>query len=184
MRLRTFVLALALGGPGCHHDPQPMHPKPGELPPLPPASGTPVGYLIDNSTELKLRDDQLKQLKDIDSSLAARDADLDTQLRQLERPEEEEQLSPQQQKAGMKRKRHNHAPGASTVTNADASKLHDLRNANDRESLKQAWVLLDAAQQASARRLLEDRGVEVPGQGKKSDQASPDDGKPVPGLEP
>src|ERR1041385_167995 len=102
-----FLLALALIALGCHHDPQPEHPKPGELPPLPPASGTPIGYLIDSAGDIKLRDDQLDKLKSIDASLAARDAEIDTQLRQLERPEEEEQLSPQQMKAGQKRQRRN-----------------------------------------------------------------------------
>ena len=49
--MRTLVLLLALAG--CHHDPAPLHAKPGDLPPLPPASGTPVGYLIDSATGLK-----------------------------------------------------------------------------------------------------------------------------------
>ena len=60
-----FALVLGLGVgfavTGCHHDPVPAHPQPGELPPLPPASGTPIGYLIDSATDLKLRDDQLKR---------------------------------------------------------------------------------------------------------------------------
>ena len=60
MRL-TLVLLLALAG--CH--PQPKKPAPGEVPPLPPASGTAVGYLVDASTELKLRDDQLDKAKKI-----------------------------------------------------------------------------------------------------------------------
>src|SRR4051812_5462478 len=113
-----FALALLFAFAGCHSDPSPSHPKPGDLPPLPPASGTPVGYLIDSATDLKLRDDQLKQLQDIDRSLAARDADIDTQLRQIERPEEDEPApTPQEMKAGKKRGRHNNAPGAAMVTN-------------------------------------------------------------------
>src|SRR5512146_3441925 len=143
-----FVLALLLLASGaCHHDPEPSHPNPGDLPPLPPASGTPVGYLIDSAGDLKLRDDQLKQLKDIDQSLAARDADIDVQLRQIEKPEEEEQITPQEQKAGKKRSRYNNAPGASTQGNADSQKLHDLRNTNDRDALKKAWAILDPDQQ-------------------------------------
>src|SRR6266480_1366221 len=109
MRL-AIVLALIAG---CHHDSAPIHPKPGELPPLPPASGTPIGYLIDSATDLKLRDDQLKQLQDLDGSLAARDAEIDTELRQIERPTEEEPSpTPQQRKAGMKQARRNMAPGS------------------------------------------------------------------------
>src|SRR5512140_3633428 len=118
-----FLVAVFLAVAACHSDPQPAHPKPGDLPPLPPASGTPVGYLIDSATDLKLRDDQLKQLKDIDQSLAARDADIDVQLRQIEKPEEEEQITPQEQKAGKKRSRYNNAPGASMQGNADSQKL-------------------------------------------------------------
>ncbi len=177
----VFVLAIAAG---CHHDPQPMHPAPGDLPPLPPASGTPVGYLIDSSSELKLTDDQLTKLKDIDASLSAKNADLDVQLRQIEKPEEDEALSPQEQKAGVKRQRHNHAPGADIQTNANAARLHQLHNANDKDALKRAWAVLDADQQVTAKKILEDRDIEVPGTPKKTTAADDSAGKPVPGLEP
>lgn len=179
----VLVVLLALVA-GCPHDQQPTHPQPGDLPPLPPASGTPVGYLIDSSGELKLRDDQLTKLKDIDASLAAKNADIDVQLRQIEKPEQEEDLTPQQQKAGEKRQRHNHAPGAAVVTNADAAKLHEIHNQNDKDALKQAWALLDPDQQTSARKILEDRGVEVPGAAKKGQTRDDDAGKPLPGMEP
>lgn len=179
----VFVLLFALAA-GCHSDPQPQHPQPGDLPPLPPASGTPVGYLIDSSSELKLRDDQLTKLKDIDTSLAAKNADIDVQLRQIEKPEQEEELTPQQQKAGEKKQRHNHAPGAAVVTNADAGKLHEIHNQNDRDALKQAWAILDPDQQASAKKILEDRGVETPGSAKKGPVREDDAGKPLPGMEP
>jgi len=177
----TFALLLAAA---CHHEPDTMHPKPGDLPPLPPASGTPIGYLIDAAGDLGLRPDQLDHLKQIDASLAARDAEIDTQLRQLERPEEDEQPSPQQRKAGMKAPRHNNAPGAQVVSKGDAGKLHKMRDANDRDALKQAWALLDDGQQTGAKKILQDRGVGVPGESKKNDQPDPDDGRPVPGLEP
>ena len=135
-----FVLVLALALAACHSDPQPAHPEPGEVPPLPPASGTPVGYLIDSSSELNLRDDQLQKLKDIDSSLAAQNADIDVQLRQIEKPEPEEQITPQEQKQGRKRERRNMAPGQSIVTNSDAGKLHQMHADNDKAALKQAWA--------------------------------------------
>lgn len=176
----AFVLMLAMAA--CHHDPQPVHSQ--DQPPLPPASGTPVGYLIDSAGDLKLRDDQLTQLKNIDASLAARNADLDTQLRQIEKPEEEEQITPQEQKAGKKRQRFNNAPGQNTVTNADAAKLHEMHKQNDRAALKEAWAILDPAQQTTAKKLLEDRGVEIPGEGKKPTGPDPNDGKPLPGMEP
>jgi hypothetical protein len=181
MRFAFLVLTLVFAG--CHNDPQPMHPKPGELPPLPPASGTPVGYLIDAATDLKLRDDQLKQLHQIDDSLAAQDADLDIQIRQIEKPTEEEQPSPQEMKAGKRAARHNNAPGASVQGSANSAKLHDLRKLNDREAVKKAWGVLDAEQQVSAKKILEDRGIEVPGAPKKASSASSEDGTPVPGLD-
>ncbi|MEO6771899.1 MAG: hypothetical protein ABI467_02625 [Kofleriaceae bacterium] len=178
----VFVLALALAA--CHSDPQPAHPAAGELPPLPPASGTPVGYLIDSSGDLNLRDDQLQKLKDIDSSLAAQNADIDVQLRQIEKPEPEEELTPQQQKQGMKRDRQNHAPGASVITNSDAAKLHQMHAANDKAAIKQAWALLDATQQPIARKILEDRGVEVPNAPKQHATHDDSAGQPLPGMEP
>jgi hypothetical protein len=71
------VLAVLLG---CSHDTKPVV-QPDEHPPLPPSSGTPIGYLVDDATELKLRDDQLTQLKTIDTELSARLDVLDTELR-------------------------------------------------------------------------------------------------------
>jgi len=182
MRLAALAIALALVG--CHHDPQPMHPAPGDLPPLPPASGTPIGYLIDSAKDLQLRDDQVKQLQDIDRSLAARDAEIDTQLRQIERPEEEQDPSPKEMKNGAKRPRHAYAPGAAVQTNADAQKLHNMRAANDRDAVKKALALLDPPQQDKAKTILTDHDVEVPGSSKKNDQPASADGQPVPGLEP
>src|SRR5688500_8047618 len=106
----TLLLLLVIAG--CRHDtdPPPMQPKEGELPPLPPSSGTPVGYLIDNASTLKLRDDQLEKLKVIDQSLSARDDAIDTQLRLIEKPAE----TPQGE--GGPPVRHNNAPGAQVHT--------------------------------------------------------------------
>jgi hypothetical protein len=180
MRLAALLLALAC----CHSDPQPVHPKPGELPPLPPSSGTPIGYLLDARTDLALTPDQLSKLEQIDTSLAARDAEIDTQLRQIEKPEEEEDPSPQQQKAGMKRKRHAYAPSQQQLnSNGDAAKLHSIRDQNDTEAVKKALALLDGNQQQKARTILADHDVQIPGGPKKSGP-DPNDGQPVPGMEP
>ncbi len=181
MRLAALLLALAC----CHSDPTPAHPKPGDLPPLPPASGTPIGYLLDAKGDLALTPDQVDKLQQIDTSLAARDAEIDTQLRQIEHPEEEEDPTPQQQKAGMKRKRHAYAPGQQQLsTNGDAAKLHAMRDQNDREAVKKALALLDNGQQDKAKVILADHDVEVPGGPKKSGAPDPNDGQPVPGMEP
>jgi hypothetical protein len=175
-----FVLLLAVASCG----PKVTKPAPDEVPPLPPASGTAVGYLVDASGELKLRDDQLTKLKQIDASLAAENGQIDAQLRQIEKPVPGEELSPQQQKAGERTARYNNAPGASTVQTNDSVKLRKMRDANDRDALKKAFALLDPDQLTKAKKILADRGVDVPGETKKEEVRNEDDGKPMPGLEP
>lgn len=181
MRLAALFLALA----ACHSEPQPMHPNPGDLPPLPPASGTPIGYLLDAKADLALTPDQIDKLTKIDNSLAARDASIDTQLRQIERPEEDQELTPQQQKQGMKRERHAYSPKDQQLsTNKDAEKLHALRKQNDRDAVKEALALLDQTQVEKAKTILADHDVEIPGGPKKPQGPDPSDGQPVPGMEP
>jgi hypothetical protein len=155
--LRATLCALVLLV-GCRKDvdPPPMHPKDGELPPLPPSSGTPVGYLIDNAGPLKLRDDQLSQLKAIDNSLAAKNDEINTQLRIIEKP-----AADPEGPSGVA-SRHNNAPGAQVTTTPDAAKLHAARSDNDFAALQKAFAVLDGEQAPTARRLLEDRGVLLP----------------------
>lgn len=179
MRL-WLVLLLALFA--CH--PQPTKPAPDEIPPLPPASGTAVGYLVDAAAQLQLRDDQLTKLKDIDASLAAENGQIDAQLRQIEKPVPEEELSPQQQKAGVKPQRYNNAPGASTIVTNDSMKLRKMRDQNDADALKKAFAVLDPPQLDKAKQILADRGVDIPGQAKQEETRSADDGQPLPGMEP
>jgi hypothetical protein len=161
---------------GCHKDtdPPPMHPNEGELPPLPPSSGTPVGYLLDNAGQLGLREDQLKQLKEIDQSLAARDDEIDTQLRLIEKPEEDPQPG-----KGEPPPRHNNAPGAQIKTTPDAAKLHNARKENDTEALQKAFAILDPAQRTTARKMLEERGIATPGGEKKAPKQTSEDGVPL-----
>jgi len=171
--MRTWLIAFALATAACHHDPQPMHPKEGELPPLPPASGTAVGYLVDNASQLKLREDQLNKLKEIDNSLAARNDQLETQLRLIEKPDEE------QPEKGKPMPRHNNAPGAQVKTTPEAAKLRDAKAANDRDALVKAFAVLDSDQQEIAKRLLDERGVALPGAKPKQNEPSPEDGVPL-----
>ncbi len=151
-----------------------MHPSPGELPPLPPSTGTPVGYLVDNAAQLQLTDDQIKRLKDIDKSLSAKDDQIDTQLRLIEKPDE----GPPGDKSSPPH-RHNNAPGAEIHTTPDAAKLHNARNSNDFDALQQAFAVLDPGQQKTARALLEDRGVTAPGSTKLRPTHTSDDGTPL-----
>jgi hypothetical protein len=174
--MRTFLLALALAAAGCHHDPQPAQPKPGDLPPLPPSSGTAIGYLIDSASRLKLTDDQIGKLQQLDRSLAAQNDEIDTQLRQIERPEEDEQPE-----KGAPPPRHNNAPGAQVKTNKDATRLHQAHAMNDKDALGRAFKLLDASQQAEAKKILEDRGISAPGE---KDKAPPDHSAAGAPLEP
>jgi len=159
--LRTFLLAAGIALVGCHHDPKPMTPKEGELPPLPPASGTAIGYLVDNATALKLRPDQLDKLKEIDTSLAARNDSIETQLRSMVKPDE----APAEK--GKPPPRHNNAPGAQVKVTGEAGKLQEARAANDRDALQRAFAVLDPDQQDAARKLLDERGITAPGAEKK-----------------
>lgn len=171
--LRLLLLAGGLALAGCHNEPKPMSPAAGELPPLPPASGTPIGYLIDNAAVLKLDDAQLGKLKEIDVSLAARNDSIDTQLRALIRPDE------QPAEKGQPPPRHNNAPGAQVKVTGDAGKLQEARSANDKEALQRAFAVLEPDQQATARRLLDDRGIASPGSTPKPPVRSADDGDPL-----
>jgi hypothetical protein len=159
--LRTFLLAAGIALVGCHHDPKPMTPKEGELPPLPPASGTAVGYLVDSALTLKLRPEQLDKLKEIDTSLAARNDSIDTQLRSMVKPDE----APTEK--GKPPPRHNNAPGAQVKVTGEAGKLQEAKAANDRDALKRAFAVLDPDQQETARKLLDERGISAPGAEKK-----------------
>jgi len=153
------VLGILLILTACRHDsdPPPMTPRDGEQPPLPSSSGTPVGFLLDNAGQLNLHDDQLAKLKQIDAVLAPKDDDIETQVRLIEKPQDDPPPGP-----GSPPTRHNNAPGAQVKTTPDAAKLRATRRAQDLEALQQVFALLDPAQQATARRLLEDRGLSAP----------------------
>ena len=152
-------------------DPDPEHPQ--EAPPLPPASGTPVGYLVDNASQLNLREDQLARLQDIDRGLSARDDEIETQIRLIEKPAEDPEVP-----KGAPPPRHNNAPGAQVRTTPDAEKLREARRANDDDALRKAFAILDPAQQAAARKLLEDRGITPPG-ADAGPRREPADGAPA-----
>ncbi len=181
MRL-VFVLAMLVLGlaPAC--GPKQEVIEPSGPPPLPPASGTPLGYLIDAKADLALRDDQLTELQHLDTTLAADNGSIDAQLRQIEKPMPGQELSPQQMKAGEKPQRYNNAPGASTITTSDSEKLRKVHDDNEQAALKKAFAILDADQLVKAKRILQDRGVKVPGE-KPPQQSSSDDGTPLPGME-
>lgn len=74
MPVRPLVAVLALTFAACaSHAP----PPPAEPMPLPPASGSPIGYLVDDAVHLGLTDAQLAKLREIDATLAAHLEELD-----------------------------------------------------------------------------------------------------------
>ena len=179
---RLFLILVLLVG--CHHDPAPAAPAdPSDKPPLPPASGTPIGFLIDDAGELKLRDDQVAKLREIDTSLAAQLEVIDSQTRAANKPAEEAATpAPSGGRRGGGRrggmggggmggpsggggghhKRGGNGSGSGSPTNpAMVSKLVDERTADVKDALERAFALLDPAQQVGAKKVLTDHDVDV-----------------------
>lgn len=154
--LRLLFLVTMLAVAACHREPRPV--TAAEAPPLPPSSGTPIGYLLDNASTLELRSEQIDKLRRIDNGLAARNDSIDTQLREIERPEQ----APPPPKGEMPA-RESFVPGQQPMTStADTSKLHEARAQNSREALADAFAVLDPAQQTKAKELLDARGIKSP----------------------
>ena len=188
------VLAIAIAAAlGCGHDAKPVV-QPDDHPPLPPASGTPIGYLIDDAAELKLTDDQLTQLKTIDSELATK-LDLVDSQHGGARPADPSQ--PQQGRRrgggrrggmggggmggggmggggmggggmggrGMRGNRGGSGAGSGSgrpaPTPGASSRATEDRATDVREALARAFQLLDPTQREIARRVLDDRGVDL-----------------------
>jgi hypothetical protein len=174
----------AAPGIGCGHDSKPVV-QPDEHPPLPPASGTPIGYLVD-AGELKLRDDQLTRLKAIDDSLAAKLEVLDSQLHTPAAGASQNQNgrgrgrgfrgggrggmggrsgrwaggggsgSGSGSAGGGRSRRGSAAPSASSTGQVTEQRATDVRAAID-----EALAVLDPVQRVIARRVLADHGVDV-----------------------
>ena len=186
-----FALALALAA-GCGHDAKPAV-QPDDHPPLPP--GTPIGYLIDDATELQLRDDQVAKLKEID----------DRPRRPPRRPGREATppragflgsghrrpaswwWAPRRRDAARrcrwrKRQRGDQAPASSAGTATAASGKTEERADDVRAALAQAFTVLDPVQQPIAKRVLSDHGVDVdagrpePGHSEPDEPDEPDTG--------
>lgn len=182
-RLFAILLFAGLAGTACHHDPAPATPAdPSDKPPLPPASGTPVGFIIDDAGDLKLRDDQVAKLREIDTSLAAQLEVIDSQTRAANKPAEEA-AAPAPSGGGRHGGRHggmggggmggspsgggHHKRGGAgggsgaPSNSAMVSKLVDERTADVKDALERAFALLDPAQQAGAKKVLTDHDVDV-----------------------
>jgi hypothetical protein len=194
------VIVVVLGAPvsfglslGCSHEARPpVQPvvQPDERPPLPPASGTPIGHLVDDASELKLSDDQLSKLQAINDDLAGRLAADDSELRPDPVPESPREAKPRglgfraggvgADGAGG---RTGAFPGGSSGGNAGASSggnagngasseqiiipaatvghVYQQRAHHVRDAIRSALGLLDSGQQVIARRVLTEHGVDL-----------------------
>jgi hypothetical protein len=158
--LLAFLLAIA----SCHHE-TPAKPQPGETPPLPPASGTPIGYLLDARTSLALRDDQVAKLQELDTTLSGRLETIDAQLRVHAQPRPT--AGPVPTRGGSHRRRRiatGSGAGSGTPRPAPTgggSRLAQERAATVREGVQQALAVLDPDQQVAARKLLAEHDFDV-----------------------
>ncbi len=174
----AVVVALGFGfalgfGAGCGHDAKPVV-QPDDHPPLP--EGTPIGYLIDDATELQLRDEQVTKLKEIDADLAARLDVLDAK-QHGGHPAAAASSAPAAggrhrsggRRGGMRRGGAGGGSGSAAGrptagfadTAADANRKTEERADDVREAIERAFAVLDPAQQPIAKRVLSDHGVEV-----------------------
>jgi hypothetical protein len=182
--MRLVLLAALLGGLGlglglglgCSHEAKPVV-APDDHAPVPPAS--PIGYLVDDATELTLRDDQLAKLRQIDDELGAKLATYESELRN---GEPVPQGDPQPSRGGMDvRGAAIHADpngtadavplnGAQMAPPVEQTKTYVVlgetvtrirrdRARDTRAAIQRAFAVLSAAQQTIARRVLAEHGV-------------------------
>ena len=174
-----WLLTVALAIAACGGSSAPAPQAPVDRPPLPPASGTPIGYLIDGAGELHLRDDQLAQLRQIDASLAGELDVIDTRLRGATAKPEDSAGPPPQSMGGGRSGRHGGGRGGmgghgrhrsggggadSAAPHADpaaADRLTEERRSDVKDALARAFAILDATQQPAAKKILEDHDVDV-----------------------
>jgi hypothetical protein len=200
MKLILSAVLVAIGvlggsGLGCSHEAKPVV-QPDDHPPLPPASGTPIGLLIDDASELTLRDDQLTKLRAIDDDLATRLAALDGASRTPD-PVPVSSRADKPRGLGFRAGGANGGfggatsafPGApgngappdgtqragyisgETLTEINQKRAHELRDA-----IRRALAVLDAEQQAIAMRVFTEHAVDP-----DTGQTGPEPGAANPG---
>src|SRR5882672_673964 len=171
--MRLVLLAALLGGLGlgCSHEAKPVV-APYDHAPVPPAS--PIGYLVDDATELTLRDDQLAKLRQIDDELGAKLATYESELRN---GEPVPQGDPQKSRGGMDVRGGGGPeprgqvgdvplPGAPVETTKTyvvlgetVTRIRRDRARDTRAAIQRVFAVLSAAQQTIARRVLTQHGV-------------------------
>ncbi|HEX3479592.1 MAG TPA: hypothetical protein VHT91_31430 [Kofleriaceae bacterium] len=200
----VVLVGFELGG-GCSHDPKPTVVEPAGPPPLPPASGTPIGYLVDDAGELKLSDEQLTKLKAIDEELAGKLATLDAQLHTPSSAAGSGQSRGRRRggggggagggmrggggrRGGMRGGGAGSGSGAGSAAPRSAAsadtinRVTEERAADVRDSIDRALALMDVVQRVIAKRVLTDHGVDLdagrPGAGSNAGSGEPDDTEP------
>lgn len=178
--MKLVLLAALLGGLGvglgCSHEAKPVV-APDEHPPLPPAS--PLGYLVDDAGELKLSDDQLAKLRELDDALGAKLATYESELRNGEPVPQGDPTPPRGQLNGGAIAQGSRAQGSVgdvpfagvqtgppvaesktyVVRGETITRIHRDRARDTRAAIQRAFALLSAAQQTIARRVLTEHGV-------------------------
>jgi hypothetical protein len=196
------ALAGAGVGAACSRDTapavQPVGPE--EPPPLPPASGSPIGFLLDD-TSLSLRDDQRTKLHEIDSDLGAKLVYLDSVMRNTGSATAPGDDSSRGGIAfGASQGRGSDVQGVGGQDNGGPSggarsaqiaadnaairkRVPEVRAHDVRDAIARALAVLDPPQRDLARKILVERGVD-PETGKYQAQgepgAVPRDSGPVP----
>lgn len=168
---------------GCAHPSRPpAEPvvEPDERPPLPPAAGTPIGYLVDASAELELSDAQLGQLQSLNDELAGQLATDDAGMR----PEPVMPPPGDRNKGrglgfragggtdgGGLRAGGFPGPAADTAHGSEGetrsyiipadvvTRVYRARARHIREAIAKAFALFEPAQRTTAQRVLVDHGV-------------------------
>lgn len=173
--------AWGVSGLGCSREAKPAA-QPSAQAPLPPSAGTPIGHLVDNAAELKLSEDQLRKLRTINDDLAVQLAGDDSELHP------ERVATPAQEQTGRglgfratgrtsegagggvggfpsKSSGGNAADGTPSreiiIPASTTNYVYQQRAHHVRDAIRRALELLDAEQQAIARRLLTDHGVNL-----------------------
>jgi hypothetical protein len=161
-------------------------------PRLPAMARSSVGILLNHATELGLSREIVQRCEALDDSVAKSNAELERQLAELAEPKTPHQPGDGARRGGgqrggrgmggggmgggMGRPPRSGGPGASGSPNQPRAESGEARNhrqeqindlraritANDSAALAEAFELLDSAQQAHARTILDAEGVEEP----------------------
>lgn len=161
--MKALLLGIALAA-GCHHEEPPPKLEPGEKQPLPPSSGTPIGFLIDDASDLSLTPDQLAQLQGIDLGLQARLESLD---KSAPRPQPAQGQTPPMGRHGGRgggRHRQQQQPPPQQAGSGSAgpqiAQQSDAKRAEVKDAIGKALAILDVPQRVLARKVLAEHDVD------------------------